>query len=196
VRGFIYVFYWQFKLARGVTAKEDVENYDVPQIEDGLYAHFSFKFPSERIENVSLSLNNFINEKDAHIDFNNILVPSEAKVYPIDRNIDQLQVNMFDNIERTVFINKVLKEFEEDNIVFQPTEEGSVINAHNLFKEANKLEIYTEIGVYRYVLIGLLLNEPCDTFQYYENLRKSNNEFEKIIILDENLALMKGNKPK
>ena len=162
-----------------------------PSIEDELSAHFSFKFLNKSVKNVSRSLRNFIDEKDVQIDFSNILVPHETNVYPVTVNIDKLQVKMFDNMQVTVFVNKLLREFKEDNIAFPERKKGEVEYAHELFEEANKLEIQTEAGMYHYLLMGLSSKEPLSKYQFYYDIKDSSNEFEKINIMNETIALMR-----
>ena len=81
-----------------------------PSHEDEARLHMGWKDKNEKLDDVSLLLENFLEVKKPSLDFENVSLPdiSNLNDYVEDRVIDNMQVKMFDDMTKTHLINKIL----------------------------------------------------------------------------------------
>jgi len=92
---------------------------------------------------------------------------------------------MFDDMNLTDFIKRLLIEYTEAGEIFSLSEEDITTQVYVLLEEAKAIDISLEAGFYRYILLGLKLPEKIHNYQFYYEMKDSPNEYEKINIMDE-----------
>ena len=159
-----------------------------PRVEDESLAHFAFRTKRGSFDSVSLTLENFINEENISLDFNNIFLPTieDLAVYSQERTIDYTQIKFFDEMEKVIFIDKLFIQYKKNNYKVDNQINREKVN--KLFNEAKSLDIETEAGIYKYILLSFLLDKPLATFSFYQKLLKDIDEETKIEIMDDYLS--------
>jgi len=169
-----------------------------PNFEDETNLYMGWRDKNGKLDDVTLLLENFLETKEPSLDFSNVSLPNIENLneYVDDRVIDHMQVKMFDDMNLTFFIRRLFSEYETDEIVINLNEEEKMKRAYRLVNEAKKINIETQAGLYRYVLLGLALSEPTVEFEFYIDMKNSNSELEKIEIMDETLEFMRTKEKK
>jgi len=120
-------------------------------------------------------------------DFNNISLPTLVNLeeYAHEVEIDYVQVKMFDDVEKTRFINGIFREYKAEGQILYHSEETNKELAFNLFDEAKNINILSEAGIYRYILLGLTVLRPMNELKFYEKIVCAPDEVSKIKVMDE-----------
>ena len=157
-----------------------------PSHEEETRLYMGWRDKNGKLDDVNLMLENFLDVKEPSLDFENVSLPdiSNLNDYVDDRVIDHMQVRMFDDMNLTNFIKALFEEYDSEGIEINLDEEEKVKKVYALVEDAEKLEIKTESGLYRYILLGLALPEPIKEFQFYVDLENASNELEKIEIMN------------
>jgi len=159
----------------------------VPSVEKEDELYIAFRDKDGQIEDVNLQLSNLIEEETPMFDFSNISLPTLANLeeYAHEVEIDYVQVKMFDDVEKTRFINGIFREYKEEGYTFYHSEDFNKERAFDLFDEALNLNIGKNAGIYRYILLALLVIKPMKDTNYYLKLQNSNDENSKIGLMDD-----------
>lgn len=157
-----------------------------PNDEDESKLYMGWRDKNGKLDDVSLMLENFLETQEPSLDFENVSLPNIENLndYVDDRVIDNMQVRMFDDMTKTHLINKILNEFDEESIDFQLEEEVKVKKAYDLVEDAKKLGLCSQASFYRYLLLGLAISEPLNSYQFYCDLEEESDELKKIAIID------------
>ena len=100
------------------------------------------------------------------------------------RSIDHRQVKTFQQFAKKRFIESALGYYKKESYALLNIGDDYFTLAEKLFDEANEQNILSEGGVYRYILLGLLLKEPLSNFSFYRELISLKGESQKIKELD------------
>ncbi len=121
------------------------------------------------------------------IDFDDVSLPTLANLeaYAHEVFIDQIQIEMFDEMEKMKFINGIFKAYKEEGHQFYHPETFNKELALKLFDEAKSLNIVSEAGIYRYILLGLTVLKPMKELRLYHEIVNTENEESKIAIMDD-----------
>ena len=157
-----------------------------PSFEDETKLYMAWRDLNGKLDDVSLLLKNFLEVKEPSLDFERVSLPNieNLNAHVDDRELDFMQVKMFDDMTLTHFINKILTEYDEEGISLPLEEEAKVKKAYTLVKEAQKIGLSSEASFYRYVLLGLLISDPLNSYQFYCDLEEEHDELKKIAIID------------
>ena len=161
-----------------------------PRVEDETLAHLAFRTKRGSFESVSLLLENFTNEEDISLNFDNISLPTieDLETYSQERVIDYEQVKLFEKIEIEEFVDVVFLEFEESNETFMKDEFNLKHLALTQFHpEAKHLGFETETGIYFYILLCCLTNENVNSQKIKTKMNLYEEEFQKINFLKEEI---------
>ena len=159
----------------------------VPSVEKEDELYIAFRDKDGQIEDVNLQLSNLIEEETPMFDFNNISLPTLVNLeeYAHEVEIDYVQVKMFDDVEKTRFINGIFREYKAEGQILYHSEETNKELAFNLFDEAKNINILSEAGIYRYILLGLTVLRPMNELKFYEKIVCAPDEVSKIKVMDE-----------
>jgi len=152
--------------------------------EDELY--IAFRDKEGEVDDVSLDLTRLLEEENPSLNFDNVSLPTLANLeeYAHEVEIDSVQVKMFDDVEKTRFINGIFREYKAEGQILYHSEETNKELAFNLFDEAKSLNIVSEAGIYRYILIGLTVLEPMNKFDFFQDIVQAHDEDTKIEMMD------------
>ena len=104
--------------------------------------------------------------------------------YVHEVSIDYVQVKMFDDVEKTRFINGVFREYADKGYTFYHHNEFNKERAFTFFDEAKYLGFISEAGKYKYILLALLVSKPIAELEIYSQLVLPSTEEHKIDMLD------------
>ena len=129
-----------------------------PRVEDESLAHFEFRTKRGNFKSVSLVLENFLEEENIALNFDNISLPSVENLdnYVQNRVIDHRQIELFEKVEIETFVEAVFVEFEENKEAFMYDE--MVLKALSMNKFYPRAK---ELGfeIYYFILLCCLNQE-------------------------------------
>jgi len=150
--------------------------------EDELY--IAFRDKDGEVDDVNLQLAQFIKENATMLHFDDVAFPDTSYLQAHEVYIDQKQIAMFDDVEKVKFINDIFREYKVEGQVFYFNEERNKELAYSLYDEAKSLNIVSEAGIYRYILIGLTVLEPMNKFNFFQDIVQAHDEDTKIEMMD------------
>ena len=109
------------------------------------------------------------------------------------RKIDYNQMLIFEQLEKERFVSLLLEEYKEDGYVFDDFEDETLKEfALKVYDEAHGIDIRinTEAGLYRYILISILLGMSINSIDLYLELRENITLKQKVKLLDDVLNLL------
>jgi len=107
------------------------------------------------------------------------------------RKIDYKQMLIFEQLEKERFVSLILKEYKEDGYVFDSFEDGTLKEfTLKVYDEAHGININIEAGLYRYILISILLGKSINSIELYVKLSDDITIREKVKLLDDVLNLL------
>jgi len=158
-----------------------------PSVEKADELYIAYRTKEAAVEDVNLQLKHFIKEEHPMIDFDDVSLPTLANLeaYTHEVFIDQIQIAMFDEMEKMKFIDNIFKAYKEEGHQFYHPETFNKELALKLFDEAKSLNIVSEAGIYRYILLGLTVLKPMKELKLYHDIVNTENEESKIRIMDD-----------
>jgi len=157
-----------------------------PKVEDETLAHLAYRTKRGGFESVSLMLQNFLDEENISLNFDNISLPTieNLEYYAQNRVIDNEQIKLFEKIEVEKFIDAVFEEFKENNEPFMKNEwELRNLALTQFYPKAKGLGLSTEAGIYLYILLCCLNMEYANNQKVHSQIEKHVEEFKKINFL-------------
>jgi len=109
------------------------------------------------------------------------------------REIDHKQMLIFEQLEKERFVLLLLEEYKEDGYVFDSFDDETLKEfALKVYDEAHGIDIQinTEAGLYRYILISILLGMSINSIDLYWELKENITIREKVKLLDDVLNLL------
>jgi hypothetical protein len=109
------------------------------------------------------------------------------------REINHKQMLIFEQLEKEQFVSLLLEEYKEDGYVFDDFEDETLKEfALKVYDEAHgiNIRINTEAGLYRYILISILLGKSINSIELYLELRENITLKQKVELLDKVLNLL------
>lgn len=158
-----------------------------PSVENINELYLAYRSKEGEVDDVNLQLEPLLKEENPSFNFDNVSLPTLANLeeYAHEVNIDYVQVKMFDDVEKTRFVNGVFREYKEEGQILYHNKETNRELALNLFDEAKNINILSEAGIYRYILLGLTVLRPMNELKFYGNIVNSPSEASKIKVMDE-----------
>jgi len=160
-----------------------------PSAEKADELYLAYRTKEGEVDDVNLQLSNLLKEENPRLNFDDASLPTEPDLaaYAHEVEIDHTQVKMFDDMEKRRFIDDIFREYEAEGYVFDLDEKKNKRLAMELMSEAQSLNIVSEAGAYRYILVGLILLRPMQGFKFYTNLIHASQEENKVAILNKAL---------
>jgi hypothetical protein len=158
-----------------------------PSVEIETELYIAFRDKEGEVDDVSIELTSLLEEENPSFNFDNASLPTlpNLEAYAHEVNIDHTQVKMFDDVEKVKFIDDIFREYKAEGHTFYYPEEFNKELAFNLFDEAKNINILSEAGVYRYILLGLTVSRPMNELKFYGDIVNAPDEDAKIKIMDE-----------
>jgi hypothetical protein len=144
--------------------------------EDELY--IAFRTKDGEVDDVNLQLSNIIKEENPSLNFDDVSLPTLANLeeHTHEVTIDYTQMQIFDEEEKTKFIEDVFEKLKKDIYTFNHSEESSKEKAFSFLSIAKTLGIESREGIYDFIVYGLLSPVPIQETQVYHKLRELPNE--------------------
>ncbi len=152
-----------------------------PCIESNNSLFVAFKDKLGNLNNKTLLLENL---EDKDIFHDKLEQAGKIELQPHEIYIDRKQIEIFDYFEKIRYINGVLREYKVEGQVFYFNEERNKELAYGLYDEAKSLDIVSEAGIYRYILLGLTVLRPMNELKRYRNIVDLPNEADKIKVMN------------
>jgi len=162
----------------------------IPTVEDESLAHLAFRTKRGSFESVSLLLENFLNEEDISLNFDNISLPTieNLELYVQPRVVDHEQIKLFKKIEVEKFVNAVFDEFKENNEPFMQDEwKLRNLAITEFYGRGKELGLETEAGIYYYILHCCLNEKNFQNESIEDEIKSHKEEFKKINFLKKNI---------
>lgn len=174
----------EFFAGVGLWLSPDIEK------EDALY--FAFKAKDGTVSGTHLTLSQHKEKQPPTLDFDEISLPQRLQLesYAHNVSIDHRQVKMFDEVEKTKFIDDVFEWAKDDEYDIHHNMALKKEIAFRLFDEAKQLGLQSEISIYRYIVIVLLMQTPMQQTAFYKKLRQSPDENTRQGLLDQEIWTM------
>jgi len=109
------------------------------------------------------------------------------------RKVDHKQILIFEQLEKERFVLLLLEEYKEDGYVFDSFDDEALKEfALKVYDEAHGIDIQinAEAGLYRYILISIILGKSINSIELYLELREDITLREKVKLLDDVLNLL------
>lgn len=161
-----------------------------PSLEDKLLAHLAFRTKQGTVENITLKLENFLNEENVTLNYNNISTPimDNLERYVQERVIDYRQIKIFDKIEIEKFVDLVFLEFKANNEVLMKDEATLKSLAMSQFYTQGKaLGLESEAGLYYFILFCCLDSKHVEDTEIKEKVYQFEEEFQKVKFLQKQI---------
>jgi len=158
--------------------------------------HVAYRGRDTSIVSAALNLTHVdIKEKPLKLNFENIHMPDSVNLEYIatERTIDYIQVQMFRDFAKKVFLEALFSEYKSEGESFYHSEDVCMEQASILYDEAKEVHnIHSEGAIYRYILLGLIVLQPLNELSLYHTLHTLEQEWEKVTLLDEEIANIKN----
>jgi len=151
--------------------------------EDELY--IAYRTKDAQVDDVALQLTQLTKEENPMLNFDDVSLPTLANLeeYAHEVFIDQIQIEMFDDVEKRRFVDGIFEEYYRKGYTFYLNEDFNKERSLDLFDEAERLGLSSESGKYKYILLSLLLPKPLHEMKLYLHLQQE-VEANKIELLD------------
>lgn len=156
-----------------------------PSVENEDELYIAYRTKEAEVEDVNLQLKHFIKEENPMLNFDDVSLPTLANLeeYAHEVFIDQIQIEMFDDVDKMKFIDGIFREYADKGYTFYMHEDFNKQRSLDLFDEAESLGLSSESGKYKYILLSLLLPKPLHEMKLYLHLQQE-VEANKIELLD------------
>jgi hypothetical protein len=160
-----------------------------PSVQRETELYIAFRDKEGEVDDVSIELTSLLKEENPSFNFDNASLPTvpNLEAYAHEVNIDQRQLQLFNDAHKIRFINKAFVQMQDDAYNFYYDETVNKKRAFELFDEAKSMGIESEDGVYKYIVLGLLTLIPLNQTQIYEKLLSVSDEKMKLELLNKNL---------
>jgi hypothetical protein len=153
-----------------------------PDFEKNEMVNISYRDKEGSVEQITLNLNT---KDNLNLNYENMM-SSEFNLSSSQeqRIIDHKQVKIFQEFSNQKFLKELFVAYEEDEgLRLDNTRYLSM--ASKLFIEAKEVHgMSMEATIYRYILLGILLQQPLSSFSFYEHFLHLPSEKEKVEQLD------------
>jgi len=159
----------------------------MPSVTQEELLYIAYKNKKEQIEDVTLNLNLFLQEEEATLNFNDLYFPNQSNLAPsIDEIIiDYTQMQRFDALQKERFVKTSLQMYQTQGYREIETNQTSIDKSMVLIYEAMEAGIEKDIGLQRYMLLGLLLGKSLKGYAFYKEIVYAPMQEKKIEILEQ-----------
>jgi len=154
----------------------------VPNSEETDKVQISYRVQTEKVESIEVDMS-----KPIDFDINTILMNNEMVLGENieQRTIDYKQIEIFEEFSKQTFLKRALRAYKNGESSEMINFENYDVRADRLFEEAREEHgIFSEAGVYRYILLGLLLEKPLSQFSFFTKISTFIHEKIKVDELD------------
>lgn len=157
-----------------------------PSVEKVEELYLAYRTKEGEVDDVNLQLEPLLKEENPSFNFDDVSLPTLANLeeYAHEVEIDHTQVKMFDDVEKTRFINGIFREYKIKGYTFYHDNKFNKERSLIFFEESKNLGLLSEAGKYKYILLALLVSKSISELKIYSKLVLPSSEEEKISMLD------------